>query len=238
MKKIISFALILTLLLSLTSCAMLNDILSGMGITNNNTIIPTPDPTPEEDHVDKEEMERYYRAADTINRLFKEGSQERVNVTIATEKNGITLVSYYEIDPALAEDQIRYSIQTIGTFREEGGVIVAPESFIVTSTGVGTLMQDRLVSFDGKIVSLPYVDFLKGVFYLDVDQTENFECYDESYICSIYCTVLDVQNLLGCSVNAEQGELKAEYTEDTLRILALHYETYDGMRVSLTYDFS
>ncbi len=234
MKKLIFLTITLALALTMCSCSFLEGIIGGViGGGGNTDVPPGGGQFPNEDPP-KEDNEQYRRAADTINKLVTQ-QQTRLTLEIRTTKDDVQLLSYYEIDTDLDEEQVRYSVQTRGVFREEDGVILPPESFIVTHTGVGTLVDGRLVSFGGEIVNLPYVDFLKGHLWIDVNACSNFESKEDSYL-GFDCN--DTYQLLGCEIDSPSVRVNVEYTPDGLVWMNMTYSTFDGTSVGIYYNFN
>ena len=225
LKKLIFLTLIASLLLSMCSCSIpfLDKFLGGI---LGGDIPGVDNPT-------EENNDQYKPAADKINQLIYR-EQSYLELEICTEKNGVELFSRYWLDTSLDEAQVRYSIQKLGTYRTEDGVMIPPESFIVTETGVGELMQGRLISLDGQPVNLPYVDALKAKFFIDVNSCYNFQ-YEEDHFFAFDCE--NPAQLLGCEVDTTSVRMNVEYTAEAITWMNLSYATSDGTNVSLHYQF-
>lgn len=226
MKKLISLAVLTVMLLSMCSCSFVTDLIGSLiggaplpGIGGGET---------------PEINEEHREAANTINKLAT-AEHTFMKLDIYTIKDDVQLASYYRIDTSLEEAQVEYSVQTVGTFREENGVILPPESFIVTHHGVGELMQGRLISLNGDPVNLPYVDALKGSLYIDLNTCANIQ-YENDAFFAFDC--YDPYTLLGTDIASDSVRVNIKYSKDAIHWMSVDYITYDGVNVSIQYSFN
>lgn len=158
-----------------------------------------------------------------------------VDLTVSTETDGITLAAVYKFEQKDSLTEITYAIDRLNSFEVNGDEVTAPSAYINRVTGRATFDGSKITSIDGD-------DVEENVLLNVVDRNIMFRVsYFSNVTASKVAFSAKVTNPKGFMQNEEfdgtNMTVKVVHTETALTSLTINYETANGAKVTLKYDF-
>lgn len=170
-----------------------------------------------------------------INSLMRK-DYATVELTVTTETDDITLAAVYSFEQKNTIAELTYAIDRLNSFEVNGDVVTAPSAYITRVTGKATFDGSKITSIDGDDVD-------ENVLLDVIDRNMMFRVsYFSNVSASKAAFSAKVTNPKGFMQNEEfdgaNMTVKVVYTETSLTSLTVKYETANGAKVTLDYDFA
>lgn len=170
-----------------------------------------------------------------INSLMRK-DYTTVELTVTTVKDDVTLDAEYKFEQKDAIAEITYEIDRLNAFDVANGVVTAPSAYLTRVKGTATFDGSQITSIDGDPVS-------ENVLLDVVDRNMVFRVpYFSNVTVNKAAFSAKVTNPKGFMQNEEfdgtNMTVKAAYTDTVLTYLTIKYETSNGAKVTLDYNFA
>jgi len=160
---------------------------------------------------------------------FADKDYQKIKLDITTVTGDVELSSSY----TLTDSNVTYRIEQLNTLPTDGSLTGVSSSYKTDEIGTAKIVDGKVTRFDGKAVTLPSYDELKGSFSFEESNFKN--AVNQTF--SFSADVISPSSFYGSDVSVQNMKVKVEYTGSAFSRIIITYNT-ELSTVTVTYGFT